>query len=789
MKKTLQLLLKLGLGLSLFMMFGVTAFAVSVYDVDRTTATVGTAQTYEIEYTIDTALQTWADADTLTVTLPSNFPIWDSLTYTVENDKDATNNATNETAITAGAGNGQFADDNSRVLTIKYNLTAWGAPNNGAETLRILITASAAPTYAGATSTITFGGTTVAGGDTNPSGTDTVNVSAADANASIVMADATAGGSGTMTITLTISSALANTDTITFTAPSVLDVSGLTGLENITGTLEAGGGAILCDDVGQVVTCGTDGIITAATGTLIIPAAGIKGAHVGTTDITNLEVNRVSGGAGGADINSDATVDVTDITVGDLTSTNVEPGILSLSTLSQNTISFTTTAKIPNLGSIQLTYPTDWNVAGANALTAGNLSGLDGTWTASVSGQTITLTQTGGGATAAGAKSFTLNNILTPPFTGSGGTYTITTRHTTGPSNIETNAAVTADTIIGKTVATVTIGKVTGVVVTDNTGGGVLVTWTDPSGDQSTHIKVMKGTDPLPIDGSPYATIEKGVKKFVDKNVKIGDKVSYILQAITSSKTGALTDAVTFVVGSSTLEEETEEAVAEGDEEVAEGTEEATGEEEEAVGEEETTGEEEVEGGAEEGLAEEEEATEEAPFADVATHWAKNYVTDLYTQNIVSGKDLTSFKPDDSITRAEFIKIVIGAFGIELKDAEDISIMPFKDVKAGDWFLPYAEAAKEEGIVTGYADGTFKPDATITRAEAMKILLEAAGADTEGAEESTFKDVSQGAWYAKYVNYAAENDIVKGYADGTFGVNKNITRAETAKIVSLMMAE
>ena len=188
----------------------------------------------------------------------------------------------------------------------------------------------------------------------------------------------------------------------------------------------------------------------------------------------------------------------------------------------------------------------------------------------------------------------------------------------------------------------------------------------------------------------------------------------------------------------------------------------------------------------EEVVAEEEE---EMPFVDVNNHWSKDYVTDLYNQGIVSGKDLTHFKPEDSITRAEFTKVIVGAFGIEVKDAEDISTMPFKDVKAGDWFLPYAEAAKEEGLVGGYADGTFKPNATITRAEAMKILLEAAGADTEGAEKSTFKDVSQSAWYAKYVNYAAENDIVKGYADGTFGPDKNITRAETAKIVSLMMAE
>ncbi|MBP9771207.1 S-layer homology domain-containing protein, partial [Candidatus Gracilibacteria bacterium] len=75
------------------------------------------------------------------------------------------------------------------------------------------------------------------------------------------------------------------------------------------------------------------------------------------------------------------------------------------------------------------------------------------------------------------------------------------------------------------------------------------------------------------------------------------------------------------------------------------------------------------------------------------------------------------------------------------------------------------------------------------RAEAMKIILEASGKDIPAylEENSEFKDIKLKDWYAKYVIYAAKNGIVNGYEDGTFGPNKPITRAEVAKIASLML--
>ncbi len=186
---------------------------------------------------------------------------------------------------------------------------------------------------------------------------------------------------------------------------------------------------------------------------------------------------------------------------------------------------------------------------------------------------------------------------------------------------------------------------------------------------------------------------------------------------------------------------------------------------------------------------EEEEKVAEAPFVDTKTHWSKDFVADLYAKKVVGGKDATHYAPDAYITRAEFTKIVIVGLGIDVKAAKDIKDMPFKDVKATDWALPYLDAAKTAGVIGGYKDGTFKSDAMINRAEAMKILFGAAKIETKNAPATKLTDVKQSEWYAKYVNYAVDKKIVSGYKDGTFGTDKNITRGEVAKIVSLLLAE
>jgi hypothetical protein len=160
-------------------------------------------------------------------------------------------------------------------------------------------------------------------------------------------------------------------------------------------------------------------------------------------------------------------------------------------------------------------------------------------------------------------------------------------------------------------------------------------------------------------------------------------------------------------------------------------------------------------------------------------HWASEFIGKLYELGIVDGKTPTEFAPDDNLSRAEMVKIAMQSFGYEL----DTTLMPiFTDVKATDWFYSYVMTAKSLGIVSGYADSTFKPNDPITRSEALKIILVASKLDTTKAPAATFTDVPRNQWFTQYVDFAFDKKIVNGKAQTLFAPNDLITRAEMAKI-------
>ena len=188
-------------------------------------------------------------------------------------------------------------------------------------------------------------------------------------------------------------------------------------------------------------------------------------------------------------------------------------------------------------------------------------------------------------------------------------------------------------------------------------------------------------------------------------------------------------------------------------------------------------------------------AGEGPTFTDTIGHWAEVYIEEIASLSIVSGKSEGIFAPNDAITRAELTKIATKAFGISV--APVVNYMPFTDVATSSWYATYVTAAKESGIVQGYGED-FRPNNTINRAEALKIMLEAAGFvdyteywDNNYAHRDWyyvwFTDVPFGEWFSQYVAYAKDSGIIGGYADGTFGPGNDITRAEVAKIVSIIL--
>jgi len=112
-------------------------------------------------------------------------------------------------------------------------------------------------------------------------------------------------------------------------------------------------------------------------------------------------------------------------------------------------------------------------------------------------------------------------------------------------------------------------------------------------------------------------------------------------------------------------------------------------------------------------------------FNDVKGHWAENYINQLFEDEVVSGKSEGVFEPNSFMTRAELTKVAILAFGHSVNTS--VNEHPFQDVPRNSWFAPFVEEAKRIGIVSGVPSGGFAPNDFITRAAALKIILLSSG--------------------------------------------------------------
>lgn len=169
-------------------------------------------------------------------------------------------------------------------------------------------------------------------------------------------------------------------------------------------------------------------------------------------------------------------------------------------------------------------------------------------------------------------------------------------------------------------------------------------------------------------------------------------------------------------------------------------------------------------------------------FDDITDHWAKEYIENLADEGIVEGRD-GNYEPDSPILRAEAIKLVMYGMGL---DGTSCNSEIFPDLNQDDWFCEVVTKAYNKGIIQG-DNGYLYPGKNITRAEAVKILLEAKGMEPPTLEENPFDDVYFMDWYAGYIYKAFKLGYVAGVGNGLFEPNRSITRAEMAKIVSLAM--
>jgi prenyltransferase beta subunit len=161
--------------------------------------------------------------------------------------------------------------------------------------------------------------------------------------------------------------------------------------------------------------------------------------------------------------------------------------------------------------------------------------------------------------------------------------------------------------------------------------------------------------------------------------------------------------------------------------------------------------------------------------------WARNAIEILAGQGIINGTG-DGFEPQRSITRAEFIKIVVEALEIEKGDA--IGTV-FNDVNADDWFAKYVECGYNNDIVTGDPDGSFRPNDIISRNE-IAVVLSRLGDSAELVEdvELSFEDVLDiPEWASIGVEFANTMELMNGYEDNTFKGGNALSRAEAAVVV------
>lgn len=171
-----------------------------------------------------------------------------------------------------------------------------------------------------------------------------------------------------------------------------------------------------------------------------------------------------------------------------------------------------------------------------------------------------------------------------------------------------------------------------------------------------------------------------------------------------------------------------------------------------------------------------------------APAWSSRLVDQLRARGLLVG----NAPADAPITRAEAARLLVGALGLSY-DAADLRLQPsrFYDVPVGE-AASYIETAAELGLLRGYGDGTYGPDAPLSRAQLVTVLVRAMGweqrARAAASDPLPFQDSADiPRWARGYVAVAAKENLVKGFADGTFRPEAGTARGDAAALIARFM--
>lgn len=168
-----------------------------------------------------------------------------------------------------------------------------------------------------------------------------------------------------------------------------------------------------------------------------------------------------------------------------------------------------------------------------------------------------------------------------------------------------------------------------------------------------------------------------------------------------------------------------------------------------------------------------------AAVKDINGHWAQSTIQSWIDSGRISGYPDGTFKPDNKVTRAEMVKLVNNAFGFTSG-----SSATFSDVKSDYWAYAEIQKGVGNGYISGNSDGTFQPDKPLTREQAAVMLAKVDNLKISSSETAFTDDASISSWAKPYVRAASLAEVMNGYPDNSFGPGKPLSRAEAVVAIN-----
>lgn len=179
----------------------------------------------------------------------------------------------------------------------------------------------------------------------------------------------------------------------------------------------------------------------------------------------------------------------------------------------------------------------------------------------------------------------------------------------------------------------------------------------------------------------------------------------------------------------------------------------------------------------------------ESTFSDINGHWAKSFIDTLNEKNVVAGYEDNTFRPENAITRQEMAVMLVRALGIENQVNADAATAYSDDAEIASWAKPHVALLTEQNIYRGYGEGHFGPNRNISREEVVALISRLVTKEPTEMLALTFGDADQiKEWFVADVEKVYSLGLIRGYEDGTFRPEGTITRAEAATIIYNFMS-